>query len=117
MTAPAIDRDRLAAVLGMLGSEHPGEVVNAARQAERLRREAGVTWREIVLPALPPPPPAEMSFAEAIRFVLACPEALTSWECDFLRSLRVQKYPLSDKQIAVLARLVDKAHRAPARAA
>ena len=41
-----LDRERLAQVLGMLGSHHDGEIANAGRRAHRLIREAGLTWRE-----------------------------------------------------------------------
>jgi preprotein translocase subunit SecF len=49
MTAPVIDRARLAALLGILGSKFDSEVVNAARMAERLRHKAGLTWRDIIV--------------------------------------------------------------------
>jgi hypothetical protein len=42
--------DRLAKLLGMLGSDHDGEVVNAGRAADRLLRASGLTWFD-VLPA------------------------------------------------------------------
>src|SRR5436853_169114 len=48
-----IDRERLAKLLGMLGSCYDGEVVAAARQAERLRADAGLTWPEILVLAMP----------------------------------------------------------------
>lgn len=38
-----MDRERVANVLGMLGSAHDGEVVNAGRLAVRLLRDAGIT--------------------------------------------------------------------------
>ena len=47
----ARDRKRLVKLLGLLGSEHDGEVVAAARLAERLRRSAGVSWSEMLQPA------------------------------------------------------------------
>ena len=47
-----LDRDRLCKLLGLLESDHDGEVVNAARRAAALLREAGTTWSEII--ALPP---------------------------------------------------------------
>src|SRR6516162_1702647 len=62
------DRRKLAAILGMLGSGSAGERDNAARAAERLRRQLGVTWDEMLeqvrvvaepaAAAPPPPPPA-----------------------------------------------------------
>ena len=42
-----------AAILGMLGSDAPGERDNAARLAERFRRQHDTTWLEL----LTPPPP------------------------------------------------------------
>ncbi len=39
---------KLARVLGMLGSSHDGEVLNAARIAERMVREAGLSWDQVV---------------------------------------------------------------------
>jgi hypothetical protein len=38
------DRERLAKLLGMLGSQHAGERDNAALAIERLRRELGLSW-------------------------------------------------------------------------
>ncbi len=46
-------RIRLAAVLGRMGSDHDGEVLNAARLANTLISMAGITWQDIVL-RLPP---------------------------------------------------------------
>lgn len=42
------ERQRLAAILGMLGSEHQGERDNAARQAEAFRKKHGLTWEELL---------------------------------------------------------------------
>jgi hypothetical protein len=41
-------RRRLALLLGMLGSEYQGERDNAARKAEELRRESGLTWEQLL---------------------------------------------------------------------
>jgi hypothetical protein len=40
--------DRLAKLLGMLGSDRDGEVVNAGRAADRLVRSAGLTWFDVL---------------------------------------------------------------------
>ena len=42
------ERRRLAAILGMLGSAHPGERAAAALQAEAFRQKHGMTWAELV---------------------------------------------------------------------
>jgi hypothetical protein len=43
-----INRERLAQLLGMLGSDHDGEVLNAARLAAREVRNAGATWPQLL---------------------------------------------------------------------
>jgi hypothetical protein len=45
-----VDRALLAKLLGMLGSSHDGEVLNAARLVERERRRCGKTWEELLEP-------------------------------------------------------------------
>jgi hypothetical protein len=48
------ERQRLAAILGMLGSEHAGERAAAGLQAEAFRRKHGLTWAELLaLPEMP----------------------------------------------------------------
>jgi hypothetical protein len=39
---------RLAHICGMFGSDHDGEVVNAARLADRLVRERGLSWSQVI---------------------------------------------------------------------
>jgi hypothetical protein len=59
------DRQRLASILGMLGSNAIGERDNAARAAEQFRRQHGLTWADLLLipeppaPQAPQPPPPE----------------------------------------------------------
>jgi hypothetical protein len=116
----AIDRDRLAKLLGMMGSTHDGEALAAARQAERLRAEAGLTWPEIIIPALSPPRRQQRhveTAADAIEFLLDNEEKLTAWEQDFVMSLSRQRSPISTKQIGILDQILAKVRRAAARAA
>jgi hypothetical protein len=44
--------DKFIKLLGMLSSEHGGERANAIAAAERLRKQYGITWRDIVRPAI-----------------------------------------------------------------
>ena len=115
MSPAMLDRERLARVLGMLGSAHDGEALAAARQAEHLRSEARLTWLDILIPALPQP--HGQTVADAIACVIDHDEMLTDWEAAFVRSIRRQRYPLSPKQVVVLERLVEKVRGAEARAA
>lgn len=48
MPAAALDRDRLAKILSMLASPHPGEALAAARAALSLINAAELTWDEIL---------------------------------------------------------------------
>ena len=118
MSAAAIDLERLAKLLGMLGSAHDGEALAAARQAERLRAEAGLTWPQIIIRALPSPRRHHHveTAADAIEFLLDNEHELTAWERNFARSLKRQRSPISPKQIAILDQILDKVRRS-ARAA
>jgi hypothetical protein len=44
-------RDLLVKALGMLGSEHAGERANAAVIVEKQRKQLGLTWDELIIPA------------------------------------------------------------------
>ena len=48
MMSAILDRDKLAKVLGVLGSAHAGEIAAAGRTAHLLIREAGTTWQEVL---------------------------------------------------------------------
>jgi len=119
MTAGGLDRDRLARVLGMLGSAHDGEIIAAARQAERLRADAGLTWTDIVIPRLSAPQRRQKvgPVADLVAFVLEHGDTLTEWEIGFVEGVARQRFRLSPKQREILDRLVQKAQRAEARAA
>ncbi len=41
-------KERLAAILGMLGSAHDGEILAAAKAAEAERKRLGATWRQLL---------------------------------------------------------------------
>jgi TorA maturation chaperone TorD len=86
MTEP--ERQRLAAILGMLGSAHAGERAAAALQAEALRRKLGLTWAELLATQdEPPAPPAQPAWTppepEPVHQPQQAPEAWVSpinWE-------------------------------------
>jgi hypothetical protein len=71
----ADERARLARILGMLGSEYPGERASAGLQAEAFRKRHGLTWEAMLsLPAAevapepvwtPPPAPTHDPYAHA----------------------------------------------------
>jgi hypothetical protein len=49
--AEKFDRARLVKLLGMLGSVHDGEVLNAARHIEAMVRASGSDWDRLLSPA------------------------------------------------------------------
>lgn len=104
--------DRLAKILGLLGSDYEGERATAAHMADRMVRAAGLTWFDVVAGrfAVDPeentrrkkhkqePPP----YADAVA---RCFEAdaqndgkiLTPWECGFLNGIR-ERVSLTERQ-------------------
>ncbi len=48
-----LDRDLLIKFLGMLGSEHDGEVLAAARKATAALKAANLTWADVILQERP----------------------------------------------------------------
>lgn len=110
-----VPRERLARVLGMLGSASDGEALNAARAAERLRQAAGLSWSEMLStaapaptqPAAPPPSPWRAMLAACQRR----PEVLTEWEQRFIATLG-QQGSVSRRQWAILTDIHRKAKTA-----
>src|SRR3954453_10040876 len=47
--------DKLVKVLGMLGSDHDGEVAAAGRRAHSMLKAQGLTWSDVINPAPPRP--------------------------------------------------------------
>jgi hypothetical protein len=107
MTGATLDRDRLTKLCGMFGSDHAGERANAAAAADKLIREAGLRWPDVIVPVLSGPAPRHRereieSDDEAIDYALEFQDALTTWEINFLRTLRRQRTPISPKQRTIL---------------
>ena len=91
MTA-LVDRRRLARVCGLLGSDHDGEVLAAARQAEKIRKKVGLTWEELLAPSTrrrpADPSPEDLTIWRwACHFCLERSRSLTSWELDFVATV------------------------------
>jgi hypothetical protein len=109
-----IDRVRIAKLLGMTGSTHDGEAVNAMRLANRIVRESGVTWYDVIgATALPSPEVADPlegwpgGWRGAVETCLDHGHILSAWERSFLVSTLGFR-GLSEKQAAVVRRLLDK---------
>ena len=96
-----LDGDKLAKILGMLGSNHDGERAVAAALADKMVRELGLTWSHVIAGRLTP-------FAADIAFALDHAEALSKWDREFLHSIK-RRRSLSPRQLEILDRLVAKA--------
>ena len=119
MTAAAslspVFADKLVKVLGMLGSDHDGEVAAAGRTAHSMLKAKGLTWSDVIVPAGPPQQQSRAprrwrratSPSDIAALCLQWPEVLTDWETDFCRSL-VGRRRISAKQTVVLERLARK---------
>jgi hypothetical protein len=111
---PLADRERLAKLLGLLGSDHADERDAAGLAAHRFIRNRGRTWEDILLGAPGAVPAANRNAMEAWRQTVAdCLRqhgSLRPWEGDFLRSL-AGFARISLKQRSVLAQVADRVLR------
>jgi len=112
--AAALDRELLARTLGMMGSSFDGEALAAARAADRLVRQAGLSWAEVITPKSPEVPHREAIDIGAVVELSGIygRRALSAWERQFVDSLATWPEPLSAKQRAVLDRVARKLYRA-----
>jgi hypothetical protein len=113
-------RLRLARLLGMTGSAHDGEVVNAARLADRLVRENGLTWRDVVAPVgrglASVPEPEDVSidairrdWRRAAQWCLSRGgNVLRGKDRDFLHTIAGYRHCPSDAQLVWLQGLVNR---------
>ena len=108
----AAERERLAKLLGLLGSDRGGERDAAGLAANRMVRQRGITWDDALgvstrTPVASPRPPG---WREVVRCCRARKHSLRPWERDFLSGL--DRFPrLSPKQAGILraiaARVLD----------
>ena len=61
------DRERLIKLLGMLGSAHDGEVLNAARHIDAMVRAGGRDWDRLLSPTPAAPAPRRSSDRADLR--------------------------------------------------
>jgi hypothetical protein len=111
---PAKQLDRLVKVAGLLASDQPGEVFNAAQAATRILREARLTWADLITGSISTaaaprkasrqPQSASGDWRNDITACRARPDLLTDWERCFLENL-TSFASLFPKQRATLSRL------------
>jgi hypothetical protein len=105
-------RQRLARLLGMLGSSHDGEATNAGRLADKLVKSLGMTWQDVIAPPALASPARQKATRQApdwpsvAQRVLDCGEA-SAWETAFCENLlaRWRGRRLTEKQAQTLGRI------------
>jgi hypothetical protein len=101
--------EKLCKLLGMLGSDHPGERDNAACRAVALLKSIGLTWEDVILPSqgLIPASKPTNSLTRKIAILQSNSHLLNAWEKKFLGNIRHFRR-LSPKQMATIDKLVAK---------
>ena len=102
--------DKLAKVCARFGSNFDGERSTAAKLADQMVREAGLTWPDMI--ALRPPTRRRSwrepnHISSAVDMCLAFPIPLTEWERGFAASV-ASCARFTAKQKAVMERIIDK---------
>ena len=103
--------DRLVKLLGMIGSDHDGEALNAARLADKLVREAGLTWAEVFSEGSPKTKRISVDPGEIVEEIVEIYKScihLRSRDISFLNGIEGHYY-LSEKQLAWLHDLLERA--------
>jgi hypothetical protein len=104
---------RLVKLLGMMGSDHDGEVINAAKAAHRLLQSRGLTWSDVVTVESAPEQDQPgiwrepQCWRDAVGICLGLTDApLSAWDKAFLIGISGRKV-LTEKQKCQLDRIVD----------
>ena len=107
-----LDLDKFVKILGMLGSDHAGERAAAGALADKMRRDAGVSWGDVI--AADHVGDHLSSIHRMIEFAIRREHNLNFWERNFLHSLRMWRGSMSEKQLRQLDAIVAKLARSAA---
>lgn len=98
MKLDPVTAERLARVCGLFGSDHVGERGNAAALADRIVRDAGLTWHAVILGY------DSGDFAPRFAECIARIDELTPYEANFVRGVARFRCP-TPKQRAVVEQI------------
>jgi hypothetical protein len=114
MPLNATQADKLVKLLGLLGSDHHGEVAAAGQAAHRLVKAAGLVWSDVIAVA-PNPKLGEWrepeSWQDSVWICLTLdPSPLSEWDIQFLmgiahRSSLTVKQEVQRRRIVATCRL------------
>ena len=106
---PAEAREKLAKLLGLLGSDHPGERDAAGLAAHRLLQQHQLTWRDVLIPEQPHREPLYSTWRATCAELTERSGDLRPWERQFVVDLpkfqRIstkQRYVLNEIAVRVL---------------
>jgi hypothetical protein len=100
MTAALLDpqaADRLAKLLGMIGSHHDGEALAAARKAHQCLHQLGLTWRDVI--RVPEHVHDCAGWQHMARACCAQAHRLSAREFDFINNIAMARVEPSPKQV------------------
>jgi hypothetical protein len=103
----ALDAKRLAKLCGMFGSEHIGERAAAAAAADRLVREQGLSWVDVIRGPWSRSSRKLKTINDKLDFLSEHADVLTDWEKKFIVTVRGFRRK-SRRQIETINGLVDK---------
>jgi hypothetical protein len=92
---------RLVRLCGMFGSHHMGERANAAELADRLVRQSGFTWEEVIARPLP-------DWRAMALQVRAHRHMLSPREVDFIDNIATLRRQPTEKQRAWLLSIYER---------
>ena len=92
--------EHLARLLGMTGSDHDGEVLNAARLADRFVRQLGLTWFDVIF--------ISQRWQHMAKVCRERMPELSSREADFIATISRSRRMPTDKQVAWLTAIYER---------
>ena len=116
------DLDRLSKLCGLFSSDHAGERANAAALGDQFLRARGLRWPDII--GVPTSSIEPTSYDDdllnrwpgqwrgAALFCARHDEFLTPWEASFAERIAGWRGAVSDKQLDILRRLLDRVLKA-----
>ena len=107
---PLSDADlvRLEKLLGLLSSDSDGERATAGAMAWKFLRERRLSWRDVLRPRSPEPPPLPAPCSGWRRIARECLDfhevfgGLSRWETSFVANILARSRPPTPKQREVL---------------
>jgi hypothetical protein len=104
---PATDRAKLAKLLALLGSTHPGERDAAGLAAHRLVQRCGMGWQQVLRPAPVHREPLQLEWRQTCANLMAHQGGLRPWERKFVADLP-NFHRISSKQRYILVEIADR---------